>query len=373
LIEGPAIIVGRKGSAGAVHFLTGPSWPIDTVYFTHGHEGLDLKYWAHYLSHLGLASLDRSTAIPGLSRDDYSVCVVPVPPANEQRRIVSAIEEHLSRLDAAVAGLKLVQAQLPRYRAAVLKAAIDDSVAEGATSVTSTTLGELATLITSGSRGWAAHYSAAGPLFIRAQDIRTDHLVLGDVAHVTPPNGAEGRRTRVAAGDLLVTITGANVTKSALVERDIGEAYVSQHVALIRLTEPRDAEYVFLWLISPSHGRRDLERMAYGAGKPGLNLTQLRELRLTLPMPEVQNRVVTDVAQRMSIVAASDKVIQVALKRAERLRQAILHRAFAGQLVLQDPNDEPASVLLERIPAARASQPSRRHAGRRAKPAAMNR
>ena len=117
LTSAPAIIVGRKGTVGAIYLATGPSWPIDTVYYTHGSPDLNLRYWGYYLQHLQLARLDRSTAVPGLSRNDYSTIIVPVPPAREQNRIVLEIEEHLSRLDAAVAGLERVRAQLPRYRA----------------------------------------------------------------------------------------------------------------------------------------------------------------------------------------------------------------------------------------------------------------
>ena len=73
-------------------------------------------------------------------------------------------------------------------------------------------------------------------MFIRAQDIKTDRLRLDDVARVTVTPGAEGERTRVKTHDLLITITGANVTKSALVRVDLNDAYVSQHVDLFVLS-----------------------------------------------------------------------------------------------------------------------------------------
>jgi hypothetical protein len=93
---------------------------------------------------------------------------------------------------------------------------------------------QLSCLVKSGSRGWAKHYSNGGPLFIRAQNINKDDLCLDDVAHVIPPLSGEGRRTLVQLGDILITLTGANVTRSALVKHDIGEAHVSQHVSLVR-------------------------------------------------------------------------------------------------------------------------------------------
>src|SRR5439155_2021667 len=126
-----------------------------------------------------------------------------------------------------------------------------------------TNLGRLTTLVTSGSRGWAKYYSDSGSIFIRAQNINSDFLNLDDIAFVRAPVSAEGLRTRVQQHDLLVTITGANVTKAALVDNQIGDAYVSQHVALVRLKDIRLGKFVFQSLISPAHGRKQLLATAY--------------------------------------------------------------------------------------------------------------
>ncbi len=157
---------------------------------------------------------------------------VPLPPLVEQSRIVEMVDALLAQLSAARQRLASVLLILKRFRQSVLAAACSGKLTEDwrqrdvqdeviavesslPNSWSGATLGELATLVTSGSRGWAQHYSDVGPLFIRAQDINTDALVLDEVAHVRPPRGAEGLRTRVAPGDLLVTITGANVTRTA--------------------------------------------------------------------------------------------------------------------------------------------------------------
>jgi type I restriction enzyme, S subunit len=107
-------------------------------------------------------------------------------------------------------------------------------------------LEQLTSLITSGSRGWGDSYAEVGPLFVRAQDIKTDSLKLDSVAHVELPPDSEGTRTRIYRNDLLVTITGANVTKAARVALDIEEAYVSQHVGLVRPVLPATAGSVFM-------------------------------------------------------------------------------------------------------------------------------
>ena len=125
LTPGSTIIVGRKGSAGEVHFCKFPCWPIDTTYFISDFRGCDPLYLFYLLGTLRLKKLDTSTAVPGLNRDRAYECLMPLAPLAEQRRIVAKIEELFSDLDAGVAALERVKANLKRYRAAVLKAAVE--------------------------------------------------------------------------------------------------------------------------------------------------------------------------------------------------------------------------------------------------------
>ena len=192
---------------------------------------------------------------------------------------------------------------------------------------------QLTSLVTSGSRGWAKYYSNSGSLFIRAQDINTDRLILNDVAHVKLPSKAEGQRTRVCLNDLLVTITGANVTKSAIVKSDLGEAYVSQHVALVRPVDPSIADYLYLWLLSPMHGRAKLLTEAYGAGKPGLNLDDIKEIVVSLPPLSEQQEIVRRVEDLFKLADTIENRVAAGTHLAGRLTQAMLAKAFRGELV----------------------------------------
>lgn len=208
---------------------------------------------------------------------------------------------------------------------------------------------ELTIFITSGSRGWAAFYSEDGPAFVRAQDIKTDELSISKVARVTLLSGTEGQRTRLQTEDLLVTITGANVTKAARVIDDIGEAYVSQHVALARPVEKAVSALLHLWATSAEGGRGFLLESAYGGGKPGLNLDNLRSLPMPLPPSKEFEQIVSVVEDIKDKVRILEEQTQTAENELESLNQSILAKAFRGELVAQDPNDEPASALLKRI------------------------
>jgi len=209
---------------------------------------------------------------------------------------------------------------------------------------------ELASLITSGSRGWANYYAEDGPIFIRAQDINTDKLDLERVAHVKLPKKTEGQRTRVIKADLLITITGANVTKAALVQIDILDAYVSQHVALVRAVDDRVSSLMHLWAISVSGGRGILIDVAYGGGKPGLNLDNLKNVPMPLPPVEEIRNIISTVNGYLNLSSIVTKKTRNACEELDTLDQTILSKAFCGELVSQEPEDQPASVLLERIP-----------------------
>ena len=104
----------KKGIAG-VHLSKIPCWPIDTTYFVECSDHIKLKFLYYLLSTLNLNSLDRSTAIPGLNRNDVYVMGVAIPPLPEQNRMVSKIEELFTKLDAGIDALKKSRILLKYY------------------------------------------------------------------------------------------------------------------------------------------------------------------------------------------------------------------------------------------------------------------
>jgi type I restriction enzyme S subunit len=356
---------------------------------------------------------------PRVKFDQLGNFEVLVPPAAEQARIVEKLEELLSDLDAGVAELKAAQRKLVQYRQSLLKAAVEGAltadwraahgelqesgaellqrilaerrarweqkqlvkfaeqgkmppigwqskysqpVAPDVADLTPlpegwawASLQQLAEFVTSGSRGWADYYADCGATFIRSQNINRDWLDLSDIAYVNPPSNSEGARTRVQRGDVLLTITGANVGRSAVVNIDMNEAYVSQHVALIRPVCVGLSDYLHLFLTCKAGGRGQLDRQAYGAGKPGLNLQQVQSIVVPIPNHDELPELLNVVASTLDAASAQADSIERGLLQAAAQRKNLLKAAFVGGLVEQDPNDEPASELLARIRAERAS------------------
>lgn len=215
------------------------------------------------------------------------------------------------------------------------------------------TLSQLTELITSGSRGWADYYSTEGAIFIRSQNINKDELDLSDIAFVNPPKSSEGSRTLVSLNDLLLTITGANVGKAAHVSIVLDEAYVSQHVALIRPVDPLIGRYIHLYLTADAGGRGLLSKEAYGAGKPGLNLKQIGTLVIPLPCAEEIDIIIEELTLQLDSCSVQNKGIEQAMKQGSFQRKNILKAAFSGSLMAQNSRDRPASELLDSIEAER--------------------
>ena len=190
------------------------------------------------------------------------------------------------------------------------------------------TLSDLCNFVTSGSRGWAEYYSKTGPNFIRAQNIRFGKLRFDDLACVSPPKKSEGRRTQVSKGDLLIVITGAGVTNPALLNHEIGEAYVSQHVALIRPTDKSLSEWILLCLMAPAGARAELVERAYGAGKPGLNLANIRSLAVPLPPLAEQHRIVAKVHELIAVCDRLEAQLTTAHIESRCLLEAVLREAL---------------------------------------------
>ncbi|OGR23705.1 MAG: hypothetical protein A2277_08290 [Desulfobacterales bacterium RIFOXYA12_FULL_46_15] len=306
------------------------------------------KYWQF------ISDTQLGIAVPNVNATKLSGLPIPVPPLNEQKRIVAKLDAIIPRIDSVKARLESIPVIIKRFRQSVLTAAVTGKLTEKwreehPKKWDQTTIKEQSKYVTSGSRGWAQYYSNTGAIFIRAQNINTDNLILEDVAYVALPNTAEGTRTKVYQNDILITITGANVTKTAIVRKDIGEAYVNQHIALVRLKEPAFSNYIYLWMVSSNAGRAQLEEYAYGAGKPGLNLQNIRDVKLNLPPLSEQKEIVRQVDRLFALADKLEAHYQKAKSRIDKLSQSVLAKAFRGELVPQDPNDEPAEKLLERI------------------------
>jgi type I restriction enzyme S subunit len=350
---------------------------------------------------------------------------LPVAPAGEQDRIVSAIESYFTRLDDAVATLERVQRNLKRYRASVLKAAVEGRLvpteaelarAEGRSYEPASVLltrilaergrrweeAELAKMTAKGKvpkdDRWKARYvepvapdtselpelpegwcwasvdqlgEVSGGLtqnakreglplqlpFLRVANVYANELRLDDIKHIGVSE-SEIDRVRLAPRDLLVVEGNGSIEqigRVALWDGSIDPCLHQNHLIKVRFVPVALAAWSLCWLLAPA-GRVAIERAASSSsGLHTLSLSKVQRLPIPLPPLSEQARITSEEDRLITIALAAAIEASTDIQRLVRLRQSILKWAFEGRLVDQDPTDEPAAVLLERIRAERTS------------------
>lgn len=255
----------------------------------------------------------------------YSKIKVKLPSLPEQERIVARIEELFSELDKAVETLNTTKQQLAVYRQAVLKEAFNHSVAQKQ-------IRDISILVTSGSRGWAKYYADSGARFIRITDLTRNTIQLknNSIQYVNLPELAEGKRSKLEKNDILVSIT-ADLGSIALIPDHLGEAYINQHIAMIRLKNTTQSEYI-AWYLKSDLGQKELLKNKRGGGKLGLGLDDIRNTHVPVVEDDMALNVVEKIDRQLSVCDQIEKTIEQSLQQAEALRQSILKQAFEGRL-----------------------------------------
>jgi type I restriction enzyme S subunit len=274
-----------------------------------------------------------------------------LPPLAEQRRIVAAIERHFSRLDAGDAFLASAAHRLDATRSKVLGSAI--------VGIDTVPLGELLLHLRYGTSTKCA-YDGAGLPVLRIPNVREGRIDSTDLKRAID-GSTDLSRWLVEAGDLLIIRTNGSrdlIGRLGVVDGAQGMAFASY---LIRARpDPRKLvpEYAFLVFSAPAIRSLIESKAATSAGQYNLSASSLAALPLPVPPLPEQRRLVAAVEERLSAIDGLRRAMMQANRRTAALRRAILERAFAGELVPQDPADEPAHLLLERIRAEREAPPA---------------
>jgi type I restriction enzyme, S subunit len=363
--NGSRALVGRGGivaeSAEAVAF------PDTLIRVRVRSDAVHLPYLRYVWDSFGvrdqIESAARTTAgIYKINQQDLNAVEIPVPPLAEQRRIVAAIEEHLSDLDAAVAALERVRANVRRYRLSVLESASGNTAESKLPAGWKwSTLGEL-TAIQGGiqkqpkRRPQRNHYP-----FLRVANVHRGRLVLDDI-HRIELFGNELERLRLEAGDLLIVEGNGSpgeIGRMAVWDGSIENCVHQNHIIRARPSGAVTSEFLAAYWNSPSGMRRVQAAASSTSGLHTLSVAKVSRIPVPVPPVGEQCSLVAEAERAGAVADRASRELGVQLARAQRLRQSVLKRAFEGNLVPPDPADEPASVLLDRIRAERAAAPMR--------------
>jgi type I restriction enzyme, S subunit len=421
LVPGDLLAIRVNGSPALAGSVLTYSGPRDFIFCDHFirfrlFDGMVPEYLTHAFRHSLVrkqveAEMVSSAGQHTVSQRTYARIRVPLAPLPEQRRIVAEIEKQFTRLDAAVATLKRVQANLERARASVLKAAVEGRLvpteaelarAEGRVYEPASVLLERIleerkrkhdegqadakrrakykppvapdveglpelpegwTWASVDQVSWTIRYGTSAKC--SSEDLGVPVLRMGNIVEgrliyealkYLPADHDEFPAQLLEPGELLFNRTNSVelVGKTAVFKGYPRPVACASYIIRVSLLTGMHPDFLTYCINSP-HGRtwiRDV--VSQQVGQANVNGTKLRSHVFPLPPWHEQNRIVREVERRVSLNDVLARVVVRNLARCNRLRQSILKRAFEGKLVPQDPNDEPASELLARIQAQTA-------------------
>ena len=273
-------------------------------------------------------------------------CDFKIPPFAEQERIVEKIEALFQDIDEGVERLKSAQAQIKQYRQSVLKSAFEGKLYK-TTEWKEKKLKDVCTSITDGDHQ-APPKAIKGIPFIMISDIRdhkinlyTNNFVKEDYYN----NISENRKAH--KGDILYSVVGSygiatlvNITDKFCFQR---------HIALIKVNIKNITSPFLYHLMNSNNIYKQATICSTGTAQKTVPLSGLRNFSFLLPTLPEQQRIVEEIEKRFAVADELEKAVNEGLEKADKLKQSILKKAFEGKLAPQNPNDEPASVLLERI------------------------
>ncbi|MDC0490254.1 hypothetical protein OAN81_03310 [Paracoccaceae bacterium] len=280
----------------------------------------------------------------------------PLPPLFEQRRIVRKLDTLSARTTTAYTHLSAIAKLVDKYKAGFVSA-IFKGLSEQFGAIE---LGSICDRITKGSSPkWQGfEYSDEGAIFVRSQNVLWGKLNLSDVTRLPAEFNEKQRNSVMERNDVLLNIVGASIGRSAVVPNELVGANCNQAVAVIRLLEPNfeDASYLSQWLISPG-AQSQITENAVDVARANFSLGQAKKLLIPWATTEARKSALIKIQAAFAKIDLLAAEAEKALKLTDRLDQRILAKAFSGELIPQESTDEPASVLLNRIRAERASAP----------------
>ncbi|WP_181097483.1 restriction endonuclease subunit S [Stutzerimonas nitrititolerans] len=302
-----------------------------------------------------------------ISKPDLVGIAIPLAPATEQIRIAQKLDELLAQIDTLKARIDAIPTRLKRFRQSVLAAAVSGRLTEewrGGKEYCAESL-MLADLVDNSLVGLvrsSAEQSESADQrvpYLKMNNIGNDWGVSLDLLVYVSVSEAETERYSLKDGDWLFnTRNSQELVGKSCVWRGGSRPFVfNNNILRARFSGRTAPDFIEIWFRSPS-GREALEKVK-SATTSVAAVYQKALMSQMVPLPEIaeQTEIVRRVEQLFAFADQLESKVASAKSRIDHLTQSILAKAFRGELVPQDPNDEPASVLLERIKAQRAAAP----------------
>ena len=309
-----------------------------------------------------LLSLGKGGAQQNISQTVLKIYEVPLAPLNEQIRIANKLDSLLAKVDTAQTRLERIPTLLKRFRQSVLAAATSGELTKKWREGTDfklqiKTLGDTGTVVKTGPFGSALHkrdYVAGGIPIINPMHINHGKLMPSNSMTISTEKYLELSAWHLREGDVIVGRRG-EMGRAAVVADGKTKMLCGTGSMILRVDDTALPKYLELILRSPTSVEYFI---AASVGSTMVNLNQgvIKNLKVHFPPLQEQKEIVSRVESLFSVAESVEKQYTEAKKRTDRLTQSLLAKAFRGELVPQDTNDEPASELINRIQAEREQQ-----------------
>lgn len=342
------VLIWRAGEGGAV-----PEWLQYAVNSPHVRDELALK----------AGGTTRQRVAGGVLKK----LELPLPPLAEQRRIVAKLDAMRARTARARGALDRVPALAARYKQAVLCAAFDGKFISFLAVAKRVTVEDVATQIFDGPFGSnlkSSDYTASGVRVVRLENIAHLAFVEDKRTYISESKFEGLRRHSLQDNDVLFSSFVDEQVRVCVLPQLATPAINKADCFSIRLDRSRCDPRFLAYRLASKSTFDHFEALVHGATRPRINLRQLKAFEFDLPPLTIQIEIVRRIDAAIAEIDRLTAEAAASLRLLDRLDQMVLARAFSGKLVPQDPVDEPATILLDRIRADRAAAPVKR--GRRA-------
>ncbi len=323
---------------------------------------LNSTYLKYYLVSEGaqrdLIENSTGTTVSGIKASRLKKISIPFPPLAEQKRIVAKLDTLFASLEKTKTRLDRIPELLKNFKQAILTQAVTGKLTEDINNGKAYAYSKLDSFCESsfyGPRFSKEDYTEAGYATVRTTDMTNDGFlsIKPDTPriHISDPKKLE--LYRVNKGDLLVTRTGSigKMARYKGVEIVIPSAYLIR----FRFTDKVLTDFIYYCLTSP-YGQQVMGLSAIALTQPNLNAKKIREIDIPLVSIKEQTEIVRRVESLFAKADTIEEQYNKLKQKVDTLPQAILAKAFRGELVAQNPLDEPASVLLEKIKSLRKAE-----------------